>query len=106
MHKRILIILSLIAAFIFTPMLQSNASARIEMIDTDNQQIKIELSGNTLIVTGAVGKTLRIYDILGVEKKIIRIDSNEKRIDLSDLKRGIYPVKVDKVTKKIQIGSK
>lgn len=106
MPRRLLITLSLIAAFSFLPAMQSTASARIELSEIDNQAIKIELSGNSIIITGAAGKTVKIYNLIGVEVMSVRIDSNEKRIDLNNLKRGIYPVKVGNVSKKLHIGGK
>lgn len=106
MAKHILIIITLIAAFTFMPAMQNTASARIELSDIDTQTLKIEQRGNVIIVTGAAGKTLRIYDITGVEKKAINIEGQEKRIDLSQLTKGIYFVKVGNESKKISISGK
>lgn len=106
MTKKILIIFALIAAFNFTPMLQSEVSARIELSEIDNQQVKIEQDGNAIIVSGAMGKVVNIYNLIGTIVCSIRIDSNEKRIELSNLPKGIYPIKVGKVAKKIHIAGR
>lgn len=106
MAKHILIIITLIVAFSFMPAIQNTASARIELSDIDTQTMKIEQRANCIVVMGAAGKTLHIYDMLGVEKKSIVIDSQEKRIDLSQLTKGIYFVKVGNESKKISISGK
>lgn len=106
MPKRILISLLLVAAFSFVPSMQNAASARIELSDIDNQSVKIEQRGNSIVITGAVGKTVHVFDLIAVEKKTVAIDSQEKRIDLSQLPKGIYLIKVGKDSKKILINGK
>ena len=87
-----------------TPCISQTAGARalITMADME-QAVTIEQQGRTLIVTGAQGKTMTIYNLIGMPVLSIRIDSNEKRIDISKLPKGIYPVKVGGVTKKVNI---
>ncbi|MBQ0072588.1 MAG: T9SS type A sorting domain-containing protein [Prevotella sp.] len=106
MTKRLLYILALVAAFNCTPAMQISASARIELTDIDNQQIKISQVGNAVVISGAAGKTVYIYNLIGNIVMSVRIDNaTEKRIDLSNLPKGIYPVKVGNVSKKIHIGN-
>ena len=102
MLRKITIIFSLIFTLTFMPALQNTASARIELNDVE-MPIKIDLSGTTLSVSGAQGKVLHIYNLLGVEIMAVKIDSNLKSFDLSVLSRGIYLVKVGNVSKKINI---
>ena len=105
MKKQILTILSLTMALTFMPCLQNTASARIELSEIE-QPIKIELTGTTLSVSGAQGKTLHIYNLIGMEILVAKIDSNLKCFDLSNLPKGIYPVKVGNISKKISIQSR
>lgn len=102
MTKQILTILSLATALTFMPCMQNTASARIELSEIE-QPVKIELTGNTLAVSGAQGKMLHIYNLIGVEILVAKIDSNLKYFDLSNLPKGIYPVKVGNISKKISI---
>ena len=102
MTKQILTILSLATALTFMPCIQNTASARIELSEIE-QPVKIELTGNTLAVSGAQGKMLHIYNLIGVEILVAKIDSNLKYFDLSNLPKGIYPVKVGNISKKISI---
>ncbi len=87
-------------------MLQNTASARIELSEMDVQTIKVVQRGNAIVVTGAQGKTLRIYNLIGVELASVQIDSQEKRIDLSRFAKGIYPVKVGGISKKIHLNGR
>ena len=102
MTKQILTILSLVMALTFMPCMQDTASARIELSEIE-QPIKIELTGSTLAVSGAQGKVLHIYNLIGVEILVAKIDSNLKYFDLTNLPKGIYPVKVGNISKKISI---
>ena len=103
MTKKILLSLMLAVAMNFAPAMLTEASARIELSDFDTQQPVIRQVGSSLIIYGAVGKTVRVYNLLGVQLQAIYIDSAEKRIDLGNLPRGIYPVKIGNFTKKIQL---
>ena len=102
MAKQILTIFSLTMTLTFMPCMQNTASAHIEFSEIE-QPVKIELTGNTLAVSGAQGKVLHIYNLIGVEILVAKIDSNLKYFDLSNLPKGIYPVKVGNISKKISI---
>ena len=102
MLRQITIVFSLIFALTFMPALQNSASARVELNEVE-LPIKMDLSGTTLSVSGAQGKVLHIYNLLGVEIMAVKIDNNQKLFDLSVLSKGIYLVKVGNVSKKINI---
>lgn len=106
MIKNILTIMALVAAMNFCPSLQETASARIELNEIEVQPIKIEQKGNAVVISNAVGKTVHIYNLIGVEVMSVRIDTQEKRIDMSHLSKGIYPVKVANVSKKLNISGR
>lgn len=106
MARKLLISLSLVAALNFIPAVQTTASARIELSDNESQGTKIEQRGNSVIISGAAGKMVYIYDIVAVVKKVVAIDAPEKRIDLSQLPKGVYLIKVGNDSKRILIGEK
>lgn len=108
MKKHITTIFLLALSLNFVPVLVHEASARIELVDVEAQQIKVTFSDNynSLCVTGAAGKVLRVYNILGVPVTTYKIDGNEKTIDLSNLSVGAYLIKVGDVTKKIKLRSR
>ena len=75
----------------------------IEIIDNDFQQITVTVtSAGVLHVTGANGYVLQVYNVLGVRVASIKVEGNDKRIDLP-LKSGCYIVKVGNVVRKISI---
>ena len=79
-----------------------SAAANIEIIDNDFQQITVTVtSAGVLHVTGAGGLVLQVYNVLGVRVASIKVEGNDKRIDL--LKSGCYIVKVGNVVRKISI---
>ena len=63
--------------------------------ETELSATSIVVKGSTLSVYNANGNILEIFSL-------IRIDSNEKTVDLS-LKKGCYILKVNKVVRKISI---
>lgn len=80
-----------------------SAAANIEIIDNDFQQITVTvISAGVLHVTGANGLVLQVYNVLGVRVASIKVEGNDKRIDLP-LKSGCYIVKVGNVVRKISI---
>lgn len=103
MTRRLLYITAITASLTFAPALMQQASARVELTELEVQQIQLNQSGKSVTVTGAAGKTLYIYNLVGTLVKSVKIDSNEKRVDLSQLTKGIYPAKVGNVSKKIYI---
>ncbi len=74
-----------------------------------DDEMEVALNNVTLVVhegkvhiTNAEGKHLEIYNITGVRVAMLRIDSNDKQINLN-LSRGCYILKVGKVVRKITI---
>lgn len=107
MKKHITTIFLLALSLNFMPALVHEASARMELVEVEKQQINVVVgSDNSLCVTGAAGRVLRVYNILGVPVTTFKIDGNEKTIDLNNLSSGAYLVKVGDVTKKIRLRSK
>ena len=103
MARRYLLIAFLTLSALVAPALQQEASARVELIDYEAQQVKISFVDNKLTVTGAMGKTLQVFNLIGRVVMTVKIDSPEKTIDLGSLPKGACPVRVGNVTKKISI---
>lgn len=80
----------------------SLAEERMQQGSDMLHEIHISLNGMMLHVSGAEGKTLQIYNILGVKIASYKIDSNEKQVDLS-LPTGCYIVKIGNVVRKVSI---
>lgn len=56
----------------------------------------------TIVISGASGETLAIYDVAGVRVFQARVDGPERRFDLN-LPKGCYIVKVGDTVRKIYI---
>lgn len=80
----------------------ANASAMIEIVEQDQQSVQIVNQDNAIYVSGANGQTMSVYNVAGVCVYTIKIDSQEKRIELS-LPKGCYIIKVGKTARKISI---
>lgn len=102
MIKRIFTCIMFLLTLTFMPGLVSNASARIELSEVSEPTPKVVLAkDNILVVTGAAGKTLNVYDLVCNKLMTVVIDSSEKRIDLSQLGKGIYIAKVGSTSKRV-----
>lgn len=70
--------------------------------ETEMTATSIVMKGSTLFIGNANGNILEIFSLTGNKVASIRIDSNEKTIDLN-LKKGCYILRIDKVVRKITI---
>lgn len=74
----------------------------VEVNNIDFNQVVINYSNGTLHITGAAGLTVALYNIVGQKVYEGKIDSNDKRIELS-LPSNCYIVKVGTTARKISI---
>ena len=71
-------------------------------VETELNSVSLTIRDSKVHVTNAEGKNLEIYNITGVRVSLIRIDNNDKQINLN-LSRGCYILKVGKVVRKVTI---
>lgn len=76
---------------------------------TEKDGIEAEATGTTLLVSGTMvhicngaGSVLEIYNLTGIKIASYRIDSADKKINLS-LQKGCYILKINKVVRKVSI---
>lgn len=62
---------------------------------TQDEEVRISVSGRNIRIQFAVGETLEIYDITGAKVGSYRIDSADKTINVI-LPKGYYILKVGK----------
>lgn len=73
-----------------------------EEVEAEMNAVTMTIREDKVHVTNAEGKNLEVYNITGVRVSLIRIDSNDKQINLN-LSRGCYILKVGKVVRKVTI---
>lgn len=101
--KRKLLILSV--AGLLTAMIPSAAqasemsSAASEQVD---EQIEVSVEGQTVNVTGAMGKQLIVVSLTGRQVLAVKIENPAQRVDLN-IPKGCYILKIGKVVRKIQV---
>lgn len=101
MIKRLLTIIFVSLMMLGIPA-ASQARTVVEVIENDLQEITITISSSVLHVTGAHGMTLDIYNVAGMKVMSLKVDSSDRRYELS-LPKGCYIVKVGKTVRKISI---
>lgn len=97
-----LCILALGALLLATPF-QAVAQADCMEPAAELSAVTLAIKGNTVRVGGAEGEVLRVYSLTGLEVARYSIESNDVQLNLGDLSRGYYIVKVGKVVRKISI---
>lgn len=102
MKQRILTLALLASMIIPCGLISMQARAAIEVLELDNQNISITVSGSVLHVSGADGLVLKIYNITGVQVASFKVEGYERHYNLN-LSKGCYLVKVGKVVRKIYI---
>ena len=101
--NKVLLKLVFIGILTFTSVPMMYASMLGDNIETEVVAVTISQEGQSAIrIVGAQDKVLEIYKVTGVSVDKIRIDSNDKRIELN-LQKGCYILKVGKVVRKISI---
>lgn len=78
------------------------AAAAIEIIDTEIQNITVTVNESVVHVTGANGEVMHIYNVTGMKLMSVRVEGQDKRIEIN-LPKGCYIVKIGKVVRKIYI---
>ena len=86
------------------PMSVSAASAYYAgvMEMAQEQDVNINFSEGTLLVTGCEGQTLEIVSLTGKKIMDVKIESPAQKIELN-IPKGCYIVKVGKVVRKVSI---
>lgn len=70
-------------------------------ISQDNQQIQISVKENAICISGANGQVARVYNLTGVCVATVRIEGQDKHIELG--LRGYYIVKVGDTVRKVYL---
>ena len=99
MNKKTLIVLafSMLLGFGQAAMAQDVQKAPIE---TEQQAVSIIVNESTIHIKNAEKQVLEIYNLAGVKVKTITIDSADKTIELNNLPKGCYILKVGKTARK------
>ena len=72
-----------------------------EQIDDNTPTITVE--GKTVTIQGANGMTMEIVSLTGRPVAQHKIESSSQRIQLNNLQKGCYIIKVGKVVRKVTV---
>lgn len=106
MKKNILKLFTLFAMLVSAPQAGfATPELTSEMVaagpEQDLQQVQITVKDGSMTISGANGQTAQIYNLTGTLVAQVKIDSQDKTLDLG--LKGCYIVKVGKVVRKINI---
>ncbi|MCQ2133035.1 MAG: DUF6383 domain-containing protein [Bacteroidaceae bacterium] len=106
MNKKILIIstLALMLGTSQMTMAQNQAQeAPKAQVEADVAAVEISANNSYARIKNAAGKVLEVYNLAGVKVSNIKLDSEDKTVELGNLPKGCYILKVDKTVRKVYI---
>lgn len=101
--RNILNIALFIGAFALPGVAFADDGNKAQTEQMDPSQVSVTVSESNLRVKNAEGGVLQIFSLTGEKMMTMRIDSQSKSIDLSQMSRGVYIVKIGKYTRKIYL---
>ena len=104
MTKRI-VGLALLAALLFLPVnARASQPETIGMEQTDDKNdIQITVSQSVVRITGAEGLVMEVISLTGRHVMSVRIESPAQKVELTNIPKGCYIIKVGKVVRKIVV---
>lgn len=72
-------------------------------IETEQNAIAVTISGSTLHVKNADHMILEVFSITGERVYVTRIEGQSKSIELDNLNKGCYIIRIGKFTRKVYI---
>ena len=101
--KRTLLLLS-VAGFLMavTPMAVQASEMSFAAVEQTEDQVEVNIEGQTVTITGAQGKKLIVVSLTGRQVLTVNIESPAQRVDLN-IPKGCYILKVGKVVRKVQV---
>ena len=69
----------------------------------DERGVSISVEQQTIYVTGAAGQTLEVVSLTGRRVMTVKIESPAQRIELNNIPKGCYILKIGKVVRKVSI---
>ena len=100
--KKKLLILTLGALLLGCPATYAQDISKTA-IEQEQAPIAIMVNESTVHIKNADKKIVQIFNLTGVEVKRIAIDSPSKTIDLSNLPKGCYIIKIGNVARKVYL---
>jgi hypothetical protein len=101
--KRTLLLLS-VAGFLMAvaPMAVQASEMSFAAVEQTEDQVEVNIEGQTVTITGAQGKKLIVVSLTGRQVLTVNIESPAQRVDLN-IPKGCYILKVGKVVRKVQV---
>ena len=106
MNKKILILSILVLMFGTSQVMKAQSQAQEApktQIEADVASVEISVNNSNARVKNAAGKVLEVYNLAGIKVCNIKIDSEDKTIELGNLPKGCYILKVNKTARKVYI---
>ena len=103
MKKRLLIYsVAVTMLFAWPVSMMASEPEKTPVEQTIEDDITITVSGQTVVVNGAQGKTLEVVSLTGRRVMTTKIESPAQRVELN-VPKGCYILKIGKVVRKVTV---
>lgn len=102
MIKKLLILM--MASFVFAiPSIAMDDDNSKTDIENEQHQVTITVCESTIHIKNASQMVLEVYNVAGIKVNTQRIDSQDKTVELSNLSKGCYILKIGKFVRKVYL---
>lgn len=103
MTKKILILTLTAMMLSIAPVVMAQDVQKVVPIESEQPAVSISVTESTLHIKNAAQQVLEVYNLAGVKVITQKIDSNDKAIDLNNLPKGCYIIKVGNTARKVYL---
>ncbi|MCM1311690.1 MAG: T9SS type A sorting domain-containing protein [Roseburia sp.] len=102
MVKKILLLIMVSFVFTMQSMAMDDDNQKTD-IENEPHQVTITVSESTIHIKNASQMVLEIYNVAGIKVNTQRIDSPDKTVELNNLSKGCYILKIGKIVRKVYL---
>lgn len=102
MIKKLLILIMASFVFAMPSIAMDDDNQRTDM-ENEPHQITITVVESTIHIKNASQMVLEVYNVAGIKVSTQRIDSQDKTIELNNLSKGCYLLKIGKIVRKVYL---
>lgn len=102
MIKKLLILIMASFVFAIPSIAMDDDNQRTDM-ENEPHQITITVVESTINIKNASQMVLEVYNVAGIKVSTQRIDSQDKTIELNNLSKGCYLLKIGKIVRKVYL---
>lgn len=103
MKKSLLIFSMSLTLMLAVPSLMTAVTVAPGIEEFVDEDITITVSGQTATISGGQGQTLEVISLTGRRVMAVKIESPAQKVELNNIPKGCYILKIGKVVRKVSV---